>query len=101
MKPSDPQFFLDNFFEAIQDDAQEKFESMSEEDCQQFVREFCSVICEWQPQIPTLMAEDEAMSTAIGCLLIAKLFPLAFSQAYVHTDKMVTASNALKKALGQ
>lgn len=101
MNPSDPQFFLDNFYEAIDADAKEKFESMTEEDSQQFVREFCQVVCEWQPQIPTLMGEDEAMSTAIGCLLIAKLFPLCFSEAYVHTDKMVTASNALKKALGQ
>lgn len=93
--------FLAGFHEAIEQDAAGKIETMSPEECQEFVREFCSVILEWQPQIPGLLEEDEAMSTAIGCMMIAKLFPLAFNEAYVHTDKMVSASNALKKALGQ
>jgi len=93
--------FLAGFNEAIEQDAANKIKSMSPEACQEFVRDFCSVIVEWQPQIPGLVKKDEAMSTAIGCMMVAKLFPLAFSEAYVHTDKMVLASNALKKALGQ
>lgn len=93
--------FLAGFYKAIEQDAANKIKTMSPEECMEFAREFCSVIVKWQPQILELFEGDEAMSNAMGCMLIAKLFPLAFNEAYFHTDKMVLASNAIKKALGQ
>lgn len=100
--PENSILFCEGLQEAVSADVAEKIQSMTDEDCQDFVREFSAIMLDWQPYISTMMegvAENSSVSIAVGALFLAKLFPEAFNKAYIYTDKMVVASNSIQKAL--
>ena len=71
---------------------------MSDEESIAMVRDYCTVMAEWQPNIAEHI-DDPAM-LAIMCLCTASLFKKSFKRAYAYTDKKVDAVEAIKKALG-
>ena len=76
-------------------DASNAIEKMNEEECIQFVRDFVSLMASWQPQ--QINVEGDSLKAAGASLFLAKLFPLAFDKAYVHSDKLQTAKESIAK----
>jgi len=62
------------------------------------VRDFCGVMCNWQPNIKENL--HDPVMLGLHCLAAAQLFRLSFLKAYEDTDKRLKAQNAVKKALG-
>lgn len=71
---------------------------MPEDEAIQMVRDFISVLADWQPTIANL-SEDPTM-LAITSLATTKLFELAFVKAYGYSARQVEAREAIEKALG-
>ena len=73
-------------------------EDMSGMECVQMVRDFCEVMCSWQPNI----MENAENPTLLGlhCLAAADLFKQAFVKAYTETDNRLKAQEAIDKAFG-
>ena len=72
---------------------------MDEEEATLMVRDFVSVIADWQPNVA--IHADNPVMLGISCLVTSYLFQMAFKKAYLYTDKKVDAINALKNALGE
>ena len=73
-------------------------ENMDDDDCVAMVRDFTSLLADWQPNIGCYR-EDPVM-LGLSCLSAAHLFKLAFTRAYLYTDKKVDAIEAIQKAFG-
>jgi len=76
--------------------AENMFKEMPDEECVAMVRDFCYTMMDWQPNISE--HKEDPISLGIACLAAAELFKLAFVRAYTHTDKRVSAMEAIKKA---
>ena len=71
-------------------------EGMPGEECQAFCADFVRVMAGWQPH--AIGPEDDTIQVAITSLYLAKVFPLAFEKAYEHTEGMLDAKEAIRKA---
>ena len=71
---------------------------MDEEEAVLMVRDFCSVIAKWQPNVAIHL--DDPIMLGVSCLATAALFQQCFKRAYAYTEKKVDAIKALKNALG-
>jgi len=76
--------------------ARAMLEDMDGEECVDMVRQFCSVMADWQPNIKENL--DDPMMLGLHCLAAAELFKLAFVKGYAATSKRIDAQNAIKKA---
>lgn len=92
--PTDPQAMVTHAGEIAIEMAAE----MPDEEAVLMVRDFISVLSEWQPTIAQY-ADDPTM-LAIGSLATARLFELAFLKGYSFSEKQIAARDAIKKALG-
>ena len=78
--------------------AEAMLEDMSGEECVQMVRDFCEVMCSWQPNI--MANANDPILLGLHCLAAADLFKQAFVKAYAETDSRIKAQEAIEKALG-
>ena len=75
--------------------AEEILAGMSDEETITMVRDFCTVMAKWQPNID--IYKDEPVMLGLSCLSAAQLFRIAFGRAYRYTDKKLAAQQALEK----
>ena len=76
--------------------AEEILAGMSDEETISMVRDFCTVMAKWQPNID--IYKDEPVMLGLSCLSAAQLFRIAFGRAYRYTDKKLAVQQALEKA---
>ena len=98
MSDPNPAKTVQEMFDYAEDLSETMLSDMSDEDSIAMVRDYCSVMADWQPNIAERIA-DPAM-LAIMCLCTTYLFRKSFKRAYNYTDKKVEAMEALKKAFG-
>lgn len=77
--------------------AEAMLEDMDGEECVDMVRQFCSVMASWQPNIKENI--DDPVLLGLHCLAAAQLFRSGFLKAYQETDNRLKAQEAVKKAL--
>lgn len=78
--------------------AKQLHHEMPDDECVLMVRDFISVLADWQPAVAAQL--DDPTMLAITALTTTRLFELAFVQAYGYSAKQVQAREAIKKALG-
>ena len=71
---------------------------MPDDECVLMVRDFISVLADWQPAVAAQL--DDPTMLAITALATTRLFELAFVQAYGYSEKQIQAREAIEKALG-
>ena len=96
--PRDPKVIAREMVSYGETLADQALSEMSSEECVVMVRDFCSVMNEWQPVIAE---SDNPIEIALHSLTIAEMFRKAFVKAYQHTDARVSAVEALKRAFGE
>jgi hypothetical protein len=79
--------------------AAQMVKDMDEEEAILMVRDFVSVMANWQPQIAAV--GDDPVMLGISSLATAFLFQKCFKKAYLYTDKKVDAIEAIKAAFGE
>ena len=79
--------------------AEEILAGMTDEEAITMVRDFCTVIAKWQPNID--IYKDEPVMLGLSCLSAAQLFRIAFGRAYRYTDKKLAAQQALEKVFNK
>ena len=87
--------FLKGFNMVTSQDALDAIKTMDEEECIQFVRDFVTLMASWQPR--QINVEGDSLKAAGVSLFLAKLSPLAFDKAYIHSDKLQTAKESITK----
>ena len=78
--------------------AKQLHEDMPDDECVVMVRDFISVLADWQPAVAAQL--DDPTMLAITALATTRLFELAFVQAYGYSEKQIQAREAIDKALG-
>ena len=81
-----------------QDVANQMIEGMPDEEAVLMVRDFISVLANWQPAVAE--HRDDPTMLAITALSTTRLFELAFLKAYGFSAKQIEAREAIEKALG-
>ena len=81
MTDPNPRQTVDEMFEYSEAAALEILADMSDEECLSMVREFCTVMADWQPNIACY--KDDPVMLGLSCLSAAHLFKLAFESAYM------------------
>lgn len=94
--PDEAEDFCDGLIEAVLKDATAKIDEMDAEECIAFTRDFVKLMAEWQPE--AIDPEDATMSAA-GSMLLAVMFPIAFSKAYKFTNNYLNAKASLYKVM--
>ncbi len=96
MTKEDPKFVAREMVDYAEELAQQMLVDMDDDECVAMVRDFISVMIEWQPNIAAVVHDPGLV--AISSLTTAALFQSCFAKAYVFTDKKVDAMNAISKA---
>jgi len=79
--------------------AAEMVQEMPDEEAVTMVRDFVSVLADWQPAVAA--QRDDPTMLAITALSTTRLFELAFLKAYGYSERHVQAREAIEKALGE
>ena len=79
--------------------ASQMLQDMDEEEAILMVRDFVSVMANWQPQIAAV--GDDPVMLGVSSLTTAFLFQKCFKKAYLYTNKKVDAIEAIKSAFGE
>lgn len=73
-------------------------DDMPEDEAILMVRDFISILADWQPTIKAQL--DDPTMLAITSLATTKLFELAFVKAYGFSERQIAAREAIKKVFG-
>lgn len=88
--------FLKELDAVTTEDVKAGLEQMPAEECLDFCRDFVELMAKWQPE--QINPDDDVLKAAAFSIYLAKLFPLAFEKAYIHSDKVHSAKESIRKA---
>ena len=89
--------FIDSMYEALDKDVERNIENMSGEECCACTRDFLRLMEEWQPA--TIDLDSSPLEGAAHGIYLAKLIPLVFKKAYLHSNSFLAARESVRKAL--